>query len=217
VFHSAEIRWFFKGDSTDFVDRWIAASGLAKEEAERLDAYLVLPGCPFTGVKIREGNFEVKAQTRASELVVYTDHVRAYRDAWVKWSRPRQDVADFRRLIGQDEHWVFVRKRRTVRLFSLESEVLTEVAPGGPFLTAGCQVEKTDLSVLPHESSGELPADEEWSRAEEWWSFCFEAFGNPGKVLAHLDTAAAHVFQPGAGFEFDEQASMSYPRWLLAL
>lgn len=217
MFHSGEIRWFFKGRSIEPVDRWIAASGLARNEPERLDAYLVLPGCASTGVKIREGNFEVKAQIRASEFVAYADRVRGHRDAWVKWSRPRQEVADFRQLTGKDENWVFVKKRRTLRLFSLEPDVPTEVAPGGPFLTAGCQVEKTDLRVLPQTMANGAPAAEDWDRAEDWWSLSLEAFGDPGLVLSHLDTAARHVFAPDAGFELAEPASMSYPRWLLSL
>ena len=214
MFHSGEIRWFFKGHSTEFIDRWITAGGQEREEAERLDAYLVLPGCPYTGVKIREGNFEVKTQTRVSEPVAYTDRVRGFRDAWVKWSRPRRDVADFQQMIRDDEAWILVSKRRTVRLFSLESDVPTEVAPGGPFLTAGCQVEKTDIKVLPKTTSNDAPVDEDWDRAENWWSFSLEAFGDPGLVLSHLDAAAEHIFRLDAGFELDEPASMSYPRWL---
>jgi hypothetical protein len=217
VFHSGEIRWFFKGRSTAFIDRWFTDSGQARQEAERRDAYLLLPGCPYTGVKIREGKFEIKAQTRASEAVAYADQVRGLRDAWVKWSRPRDDVAGFRPLVREGEAWVFVSKRRTVRLFSLESDRPTEVAPGGPFLTAGCQVEKTDIRVLPQWASNNVPGDEDWDGAEDWWSFSLEAFGDPGRVLSHLDAAAAHIFSPGTGFELDERDSMSYPRWLSSI
>jgi hypothetical protein len=95
VYYSGEARWFFQGEASHAARHWITAGDLSDPAPERVDQYLVLPGCSTTGVKIREGNFEVKAQTSPPEPVTWNERIAGSRDTWVKWSRAMQDTATF--------------------------------------------------------------------------------------------------------------------------
>ena len=72
MFHSGEIRWFFRDGPRREVDRWFSDCDTAVVEPPRVDRYIILPRCSTAGVKIRQGNIEVKAQTESPNLAEYT-------------------------------------------------------------------------------------------------------------------------------------------------
>ena len=218
MFRSGEIRWFFPGTEPDPGARLIASGPLAEQQAERVDRYLSLPDCSTVGVKFRGGNFEVKAQVTPPERIAYGPGVAGSRSTWLKWSRPAADLLDVRGPAAGDETWVFVRKRRTLSLLSLESDAPTEVPVGGPWLEAGCQVERTGIDVLAYGAAGDAPpGGQDWETAQRWWSVSFEAFGAPDRLLQNLDAAVRHVIAAQPGLRLGAEASMSYPEWLLSL
>ena len=57
---SAEIRWFFGGTVDDIIFSWFTAGNLHIESPPRTDKYLLFPDSVSTGVKFREGKFEIK-------------------------------------------------------------------------------------------------------------------------------------------------------------
>ena len=207
MYDSGEARWFFHGAGQAAAERWITDSALAERKDERIDQYLVLPGCSTTGIKVREGNFEVKAQTSPTEPATWSENIAGARDTWVKWSRAAGDLSGLSSQPESGETWIRIGKQRTLRLFSLESGAPVEVPVDGPWLSAGCQVEATNLRVLS--------ADDR--HAEPWWSFCFEAVGEPGSLLELLDTMVNHVVNEAPDLELPLAASMSYPAWLSSL
>ena len=217
MFRSGEIRWFFPGTGPDAETRLIHSGPLAEQQAERVDRYLLLPDCATVGVKFRDGNFEVKAQVTPPERVSYGPGIAGFRSTWVKWSRAAANLPVVYDPASADEAWVFVRKRRTVGLLSLESAVPTEVPVGGPWLEAGCQVEQTGIDVLPYQGPGDAPSGREWEAAQGWYSVAFEAFGAPDRLLQNLDVAVGHVIDRQPGLRLGAVDSMSYPEWLLSL
>ena len=204
VFRSAEIRWFFPGTGDAGVEGWMRAGTLAEQQAARVDEYLLLPGVLAASVKIREGRFEIKMQTTPSKLQQYTCGVAGYRGGWVKWSRNIAAAAELPRHARGEERWAAVRKQRTLRLYSLEGAEPVETAPGGPVLSAGCQVEYSRIEVMLRD--GQPPAS--------WWSFSLEAFGRPGSEGDNLDSTVDCVLGAGIAFSLPLEASMSYPAWL---
>lgn len=217
MYYSGEARWFFRGEASAAAERWIAAGGLSEQAPERIDRYLVLPGCSTTGIKIREGKFEVKAQTSPTETARWSERIAGSRDTWVKWSRATHDTATLADRIDSGEHWALVSKRRTLRLFSLESGAPAEVGIDSPWLSAGCQVEKADIRIAWAGAYGMAPEQEDWQQAARWWTFCFEAFGEPDRLLDHLDTMIRHVASEAPDLEFAQESSTSYPAWLASL
>lgn len=204
MFRSAEVRWFFEEEGSAAIEQRMLQSKMADRQPARLDNYLLLPGCTSTGVKIREGRFEIKSRTSPPELRRYSGWVAGYRDSWVKWSKDVPGSVDLPRRTNDDERWVAVEKRRVLRLFSLESARPVETAARGLVLSAGCQVEYSQIEVRADGAQA----------AAAWWSFSLEAFGEPGKEADNLDATAHHIFNDGFECSLPAEASMSYPAWL---
>jgi hypothetical protein len=204
MFHTAEIRWFFEGCVPAAVQQWFDVSALSREEDPRVDSYLVLPGCVTTGVKVRQGHFEVKAQTSLPQRVAYENGLQGMRGSWVKWSSSLAGAPILQEQQGP-ETWVQVEKSRTMRLFSLSAEI--EEKPPTEWLAApGCFVEMSRLRLLAD--------SEDWRDASLWWSFCLEAFGQQRRVIEFVDImASADFFEPIADI-LAPTASKSYPEWL---
>ena len=213
MYHSGEIRWFYRDGPRSDVDRWFSNFATTVTEPARVDSYILLPRCKTAGVKIRQGNIEVKAQTQSAALVEYTDRVSGYRDAWVKWSRPAADPDALFAAPRIPERWAYVQKARQLRLLSLESEAPEEIVPGSRHLLAGCQAETTDLRVVVGNTDVE-PAAIDWEQADRWWSISLEAFGPPDDVGELLSRAASHWFGQGFPATLLAEDSMSYPEWL---
>lgn len=207
MYHSGEIRWFFRGESPRDVKRWFEAGGLGRSEPERTDEYLLLPGCETASVKLRDGKFEIKACAQAPARVEYAHDICGLRDTWVKWSSSAGDVDRFReQFVRAEDDWASVTKRRHLRLFSLESGTPFEIAVGESWLSRGCQVELTNIEVRP--------AGEERSRAAGWWSLSFESFGNTETLLESLDLVVPAFFVEAPPVTLNLESSFSYPAWL---
>lgn len=205
MFHSAEIRWFFAGRPGEDEARWIDRDAGALEEPVRTDAYLVFPGCTTVGVKVRQGNLEVKALTRTPEPVEYASGASGYRGAWVKWSAASAHIDE---LVGAGERRAFVEKRRTVRL-------MLQGTSASPETARGCRLELTNLRVLIRPAGTGPPLGHDWADAEHWWTFGLEAFGPPGDdLLGILDANAAQLTRGEGMSRLKAEASFSYPGWL---
>ncbi len=215
MYHSSEIRWFFSDGPQPEVDQWFSSCDTAVNEPARIDSYIVLPRCKTAGVKIRQGNIEVKAQTRSAELLDISDRVSGFQDAWVKWSRPAANPEAVFAAPSIPERWAYVEKARVVRLLSLEAKP-EEIAPGSRHLQAGCQAERTGLRVFVLDADVE-PSVHDWKNAERWWSLSLEAFGPPDEVCGLLRRAASYWFGQDFPATLLAEDSMSYPEWLARL
>lgn len=213
MYHSGEIRWFFRDGPKAEVRRWFDTCGTAISEPPRNDSYVILPRCTTAGVKIRGANIEVKAQTQPPALVEFTDRVSGYQDAWVKWSRPASDSKHIFAAPTISERWAHVEKVRTLRLLSLETEVPREIVPRSRHLRSGCQAEVTDLKVVICDGDAR-PSAQDWEEAERWWSLSLEAFGRPEDVRDLLFRAATHWLGADFSATLGADDSMSYPQWL---
>jgi len=199
MLHSSEVRWFYHTALLDDTVAWFCA-GRALELEQRVDSYLLFPGCETVGLKVRQGeNFEVKALRGTPEIVHYTTHVSGQSDCWVKWSYSKPPVASWiEAILREGSGWVSVEKARRLRKFSLDSSSLQELS-GDTRPTQGCNVELTRLRV----------------HNEEWWSFAFEAFGAADQVRSHLQTVADYFFTNHAPIHtFEVSDSYAYPTWL---
>lgn len=204
MFHTAEIRWFIQGAPDRRIQSWFDDSTLGREEDARIDSYLLLPGCATCGAKIRQGHFEIKAQTSPGEPVEFDNGLAGYRGAWVKWSSGLAGAQLLQEQHGP-ETWIQVEKSRRLRLFALTEEI-EEKSPAEWLDGPGCFVELAALRLLGE--SGD------WRDAEPWWSVCCEAFGPQEDVIGLLDRmAASSLLEPVAEI-LAAEASMSYPQWL---
>ena len=207
MFSSGEVRWFFRGKSSGDVHRWFEVGDNGRREPERTDEYLRLPDCETASVKLRDGKFEIKAQTSSPERVEYTDDVQGSRGTWVKWSSSAGDVDRFRsQFVREQDDWLLVTKRRFLRLYSLEGDEPAEVPVGDSWLSRGCQVELTDIGVRLAGDDSKL--------LETWWGLSFEAFGQREMLLQSLDLVVPAFFGEAPPVALDYESSLSYPAWL---
>ncbi len=103
--------------------------GRAVDPESRVDRYLALPGCESVGVKLRGtndptgGKLEIKALVGGVQVTRFRPNVVGRTDAWVKWTHPTQ----VDQIISAEPSWVAVKKRRSLRTFSLDENVCAEV------------------------------------------------------------------------------------------
>ena len=219
MFHSAEIRWFAEGDTPDEVRERFTKAGLAVDEEPRVDEYLVLPGATVTGVKFREypgddrASFEIKTRTSEPVTLRAAGSAEGIMDTWVKWSCRPTDPASFRQSItAGKELWVYVEKRRCLRMFSMDSGEPVEVDPRTDRPAEGCQFELTAIRASADQNA---PMNRE--KAERWWSLSFESFGNRAKLRDYASATAKHALANWSLAGLDTSSSLSYAAWLLAL
>ena len=183
---------------------WFAAGSMGVSAPERTDDYLLLPGCSTTSVKLREGRFEVKVITGEPEALTWSETIAGTRDTWVKWSRMVSDPGTLGELTGGDDaRWARIAKQRGLRLVSLDGAAPAEIQPGTTTLDNGCQFELTRVILDVN------------GRQEPWWSFSFEAFGQPGDIERNLETGMHFVLRSPPPVELPKDRSMSYPLWLM--
>ena len=198
MYHSAEIRWFFPGETPDEFVRWFTAGGFVANEPARTDEYLLMPGSETTGVKLRKGRFEIKAQTQAPALVDYPGGVAGFHDAWVKWSSAAVGL-DRVSVTNSDDEWIDVSKRRRLRRFSLNSPDPVEVDQSTGTLERGCQVELATIRLQTGDT------------VSTWWSLSLEAFGDPARNSDGLERTAHVLFSESPPARLAAESSFSYP------
>jgi hypothetical protein len=209
ILNSAEVRWFFPGDSpgkgrptsppSDVKEWFTLGSDLVWPPKERTDCYLLLPGCETTSVKLREGRFEVKAIRGGSETVSYRNGVSGRSDAWIKWSYCKEGVEIFLDALEKEsEGWMDVIKWRWLRKFSLDMTDPIEVNIND-FPKQGCSIELTAIKA----------------NDSYWWTFSLEGFGTADAVRENLHINANHFFaKTKPPLSLNTTNSCAYPVWL---
>ena len=83
LLYSAEVRWFFLDRPSGEVKKWLSLGEKHREE-ERVDKYVLFPGCQAAGVKLRQGKFEIKTLARLVGEEEFMAGVGGIVDTWVK-------------------------------------------------------------------------------------------------------------------------------------
>ena len=203
MFTTAEVRWFFEGPIPDEIEQWFCSS-LALDAAPREDHYLLFPAALCLGLKLREGWLEIKYLVESVGIHTFMADVIGTVQVWNKDAYGEPAVKEFERLQTSAPHlWIAVRKKRTLRRFSPEGTSIVEVPADRVFLRDGCNAEFTKITV----------------DGLAYWSFNFEAYGNPVRVADYLHRVAMHVLKDNQrpSYSFPAPNSCSYPEWLWRL
>ena len=175
---SVEVRWFFEGPIPDEMEQWFCRGVLLNKAAPREDHYVLFPAPLGLNVKLREGRLEVKSLVKALGARSFEADVSGNVQMWEKRSGGDTAFKEFERLrTGSPDLWIAVTKERTLRKFSPDGDSIKEVAAGKVFLSDGCNVELTKITV----------------RGSASWSLAFEAYGDPARVEESLMRVAERV------------------------
>lgn len=193
-FSSSEIRWFSPKEKLfrQLFDE--LPGGNVTAEPVRTDFYLRTDSHQ-TGVKIREGNHEIKVQSAADEALDF-----GVMQDWLKWSVPEKNnvlnAVDKEFLID----WVEVRKLRFKKNYDV-SDGNPIFKPAGQFLDEGCGIEFTKI---------ELPQFQ-----QSVFTFGLEAFSTQNRCRENLLLTLKSL---NVDFcRLQNEQSCGYPQWLSGL
>ena len=204
MFPSMEVRWFYQGTVPAEVAEWFqSGTGRAEAQAPRVDYYLDLQEMDGLGIKLREGKVEVKRRQRQYGIRCFCEQAAGLVEHWRKWSfELSMGEGALSDSLRPASSWMAVRKERQLRKYRVEEDDHLVPVPAEAYPERGCSVELSSLCV----------------EGQDWWSLCFEAFGDESSLRQTLLLVVEEVLAcEGVPFPLDANASYGYPRWLVAL
>lgn len=192
IFKSSEMRWFSHDYDLlwDFFDN-LPEKGRGTQENVRTDYYLN-SNTENTGIKIREGNHEIKVKCADDDILEF-----GFITHWVKWSvSEKKNILNTidNELLGE---WVPVKKKRIKKTFEVVSDSEVKFA-GDKFAEEGVGVEFTEVYL----GRPDKPI----------YTVGFEAFSASNQERENLMCAIKHL-----GIEltlFENLDSYGYPQLL---
>ena len=196
LYQSKELRWFFK-EENKYIRQWF--DGLEKslsESKKRSDYYLPLYGKPDVGIKLREGNIEIKERKTKSSLYQLTEGVSGYLEQWERWSFELKNKDELANKITRKDkfNWIEIQKERwAVKFTNGKNSGAPKILDIKEELNYGCQLEYTEIKV----------------NSEEWFTLSFEWFGDE-----FLELDPTMLQQILGGTRLDAKDSMGYSEFL---
>lgn len=149
--HTYEVRWFFE-EPNPALEAWFGRKGPGfNETTSRKDYYLPLSANKGLGIKLREGNIEIKKLIRQQRKKAFVPNmVEGKIQHWVKSSFTLDEKDQLSKQIIQDKkyEWIELKKERmgfqyhfTNRGKLVGNKTLHEEIP------EGCQVEYTRITI----------------------------------------------------------------------
>lgn len=164
MFKSREIRWFYPTELKS-VEKWFMDNGYTFENADpRTDYYLPLKNQDDIGIKLREGNVEIKQRIARTKKENISELANGYFENYIKWSFSSAEKDPlFQEIIeGEKFNWLGVRKERIgYKLKENQNGSIIRVKLD-EFPEFGCQVEYTRIKI----------------KEELWYTLCLEWFGD---------------------------------------
>ena len=204
MYLTLEVRWFYPGPRPGrIVEALQARSCLPARLPVRQDHYLLLGGEPALGIKLREGNVEVKRRLEAPRQVEVGPGAVGWVARWRKWRFPLAQgdapgAVPLGQLLVPASAWIAVEKERRLQRYRLGGDSQAVSVPLEAPAETGCEFELSRV----------------WARGEEWWSVCFEAFGPGPRLEQALLAVVAKVLGTGWPEALEVEQSWSYPAWL---
>lgn len=169
IFKSSEIRWFTRKKELIWeLYESLPEHGEGTRESDRTDYYLT-SGTINTGIKIREGNHELKVKRAEDEELEF-----GVMEHWIKWSTSEEknilNTVD-EKMLGD---WVTVKKKRFKKSYEiLNQDTLRPLQE--EFVNEGCGAEFTEIHLQKLDQA--------------LYTFGFEAFSAGNQQKENLITA----------------------------
>lgn len=195
MYLTLEVRWFFKGELPPEYYHWFVEAG-ADDPETRTDWYLYSPKNRGLGIKLRQGSLEIKQRLQNQGKCKLAKQVRGRLEQWLKWRFEIRAESVSAAELG--EYWMQVNKRRWCQHYAMLDTGAIARADSVGQVEQGCTLELAELQVCN----------------QDWYSLCFEAFGQPETVEQVLN-AAVHQVRDAEGLPvLKARDSFGYPDWL---
>ncbi|MEW5960802.1 MAG: hypothetical protein AB1801_24010 [Chloroflexota bacterium] len=204
MYSTVEVRWFIPGSIPPEVTTWFHREELRTfAEPARVDYYLHLRDTDGLGIKLRQGQIEVKQRQGQLGQVQFARWASGLVEQWRKWSFSLVGAGyDFSHQPAPAAAWLGVKKERWLRTYRLTDNwqvVPASLDAPGP----GCDLELSQVQV----------------GSRTWWSLCLEAFGGETKLEQNLLLVASHVLETTSSSSplLTVEQSCGYPHWLCSV
>ena len=181
---SFEMRWFFQA-MPDAVAMWFESKGFhfSSSHPTRVDHYLPLSAKKAMGIKLREGNVEIKHLIKSTGRRAFENgRISGKIQQWTKWSFNLAEGDELSNAIIRDNKydWIAVQKERLGFKYKFtksgreQGEIdIRDITP------EGCQVEFTRLII----------------NNKIYYTFGLESFSEAGKEKQHLRRGTKLAFE----------------------
>jgi hypothetical protein len=200
VIPTTEVRWFHQGSvPPEFVTWFHGGVWRPTEATARTDYYLHLADGDGLGIKLRQGQLQIKQRHKVHGLVRLHQQAVGKVESWRKWSfgltRPTDQVTSSLTPVST---WVGVRKQRQLLKWQIMHQASFKAVPVDEQPEEGCGLELTRIDV----------------GGQRWWSIGIEAFGQAASLYENLILTARHTLGSSAPPTLSAEASFGYPEWL---
>ncbi|MBL6447392.1 hypothetical protein JMN32_13820 [Fulvivirga sp. 29W222] len=189
---STEVRWFFEGALPKAMSDWFNFFE-PFFQAPRTDYYLSNTDQARMGIKLREGQIQIKCLTAEMGEEYYanaTGKVARYE----KWNFPVVSNEEWGTLVARPEVWLPVKKERKMLRFTLGGGFPDRVDKD-EIVENGCEVELSEIEIID----------------KTFWSLAFEAFGSLADM--NLQKTTHDIFEKKVCPIFlDKENSFGYAR-----
>ncbi|WP_300436420.1 hypothetical protein [Christiangramia sp.] len=162
MFKSEEIRWFFETENSS-ISKWFEENSYTFENTNpRKDYYLPLQKEDI-GIKLREGNVEIKNRINRSEKEKFCK-AEGYFESYIKWSFSSTEKDSLYEEIVEEEkyNWIGVSKERLSFKLNKDADKGFVKIKSDEFISSGCQIEYTRVKL----------------KDDIWYTFGIECFGD---------------------------------------
>lgn len=191
-----EVRWFLKGQLPTDLHRWFVEESTDPIDPEAREDWYLYAKHHELGVKLRQGNLEIKQRVGSRGTCKLAKRVRGRVEKWVKWHFSIEQASGEAALSEPVGLWIPVQKKRWSRHYAVAAETVEAVQDVDPS-EQGCSLELSDLQV--HD--------------QRWYSLCFETFGS-NNLEQNLECVVRHVVKSMGLPVLKARHSGGYPIWL---
>jgi hypothetical protein len=200
-FQTIEVRWFYPGVLPDRIFKWFNKKGEPIDKIDtRADFYLQSQS-PDLGVKLRQGNLEVKYRQQDLGKIAIDRFTLAQVEQWSKWICINDTSALHPTTIASKPGWIKVDKIRYQRLYQVEFTDTLQLMPISSPQADAAAIEITQLQV----------------QGQTWWTLACEYLGHNIQVEQQFLPLVRSLLSDCLFPTSTSPISCGYPQWLLIL
>ncbi len=196
-FGSIEIRWFYPGVLPDEISKWFATLGKPLEKIDTRSDFYLQSSSPDIGVKLRQGNLEVKSRQQDWTIVIDGwEHSQV--EQWTKWICLDDRSSLTSSTIGSKLGWIKVDKIRDRRLYRVDFNDRLQLTQIPIPIDKAVAIEMTQLQV----------------KDRIWWTIACEYLGNNISIDLQFVPLVRSLLVDFSLADRTRSISCGYPQWL---
>ncbi|ELR73664.1 hypothetical protein C900_02068 [Fulvivirga imtechensis AK7] len=172
---TTEIRWFFEEALPEEMQEWFEHFS-PEDLPPRTDYYLNMEESAGVGIKLREGNIQIKPIKAERGARQFLENVEGNVSQYEKWSFPVTSNEEWPEMIRKPDVWIPAIKIRKLLRFTLGGGYPNKIGME-ELVDEGCEVELSKVEVVDR----------------TFWSLAFEAHGSTAQ--ANLEKTVDEIFR----------------------